>query len=265
MTVLCRVLEVTTSGFYAWCSRGESPRALKDRQLAVETVAAFKQFGGCYGSPRLHREVGAGRHRVARIMRDEGLAARPRRRFCVTTDSSHGDAVAPNLLGRNFASPEPNRIWAGDVTYLPTWEGWLFLAVLLDLHSRRVVGWAMSERNDDSLTLAALQMAVDQRQPGPGLLHHSDRGSTYTSGRYLDALDENQMIPSMSRRGNCWDNAVSESFFSTLDAECSKHQPFRSRAEARRKVSAYILGFYNPTRLHSYLGYMSPMDFERAA
>lgn len=183
----------------------------------------------------------------------------------MTTDSRHGDAVAPNLLGRNFVSPEPNRIWAGDVTYLPTWEGWLYLAVLLDLHSRRVVGWALSERNDDSLTMAALQMALDQRQPEPGLLHHSDRGSTYTSDRYLDLLDKNQITPSMSRRGNCWDNAVSESFFSTLDAECSKHQPFRSRGEARRKVPAYILGFYNPTRLHSYLGYMSPMDFERAA
>jgi transposase InsO family protein len=168
------------------------------------------------------------------------------------------------LVGQNFAVQEPDRIWAGDVTYLPTREGWLYLAVLLDLYSRAVVGWAMSTNNDEQLTLAALQMAIDHRQPAPGLLHHSDRGTTYSSGAYQDALQQHDMVCSMSRKGNCWDNAAVESFFSTLDFECGGRQLFKSHEVARREVADYILGFYNPTRLHSYLGYMSPMEFERA-
>lgn len=170
-----------------------------------------------------------------------------------------------NLLDRKFTADSPDRVWAGDVTFLPTSEGWLYLAVLLDLYSRRVVGWAMSERNDEALTLSALQMAIDQRQPEPGLVHHSDRGTTYASGTYQDVLAKHRMVCSMSRKGNCWDNAVVESFFSTLDIECARGEVFSSRAVARREVTNYILGFYNPTRLHSSLGYVSPMEFERAA
>lgn len=262
---MCKVLRVRTSGFYAWRGREESATATANRQLAVSVSATFKQFKGRYGSPRIHRELQVCRHRVARIMRENGLCARPRRKFCKTTDSDHTWKTPKNLLGRNFEVPEPDRVWAGDVTYLPTREGWLYLAVLLDLYSRKVIGWAMSEHNDEELTLAALQMALDQRQPEPGLLHHSDRGTTYASGTYQDVLAQNDIISSMSRKGDCWDNAVVESFFSTLDIECGNQQVFASRATARREVAEYILGFYNPTRLHSYLGYTSPMEFERAA
>jgi transposase InsO family protein len=263
--VLCKLLQVRTSGFYAWRGRDESMTTKRNRQLAVEVAAMFKEFKGRYGSPRLHRELHVCRHRVARLMRAQRLCARPRRRFCKTTDSDHTWPTPKNLLGRNFEVPEPDRVWAGDVTYLPTREGWLYLAVLLDLYSRKVIGWAMSEHNDESLTLAALQMALDQRQPAPGLLHHTDRGTTYASGTYQDVLEQNEIICSMSRKGDCWDNAVVESFFSTLDIECGNQEVFASRATARREVADYILGFYNPTRLHSYLGYMSPMEFERAA
>lgn len=182
-----------------------------------------------------------------------------------TTESNHGLPTPPNVLDRKFTVEEPNRVWAGDVTYLPTLEGWLYLAVLLDLYSRRVIGWAMSERNDEALTLAALRMAIDQRQPEPGVVHHSDRGTTYASGTYQDELAKRGFVCSMSRKGNCWDNAVVESFFSTLDIECANEQPFSSRSAARREVTDYILGFYNPTRLHSTLGYVSPMEYERAA
>jgi transposase InsO family protein len=259
------VLKVRTSGYYAWRGREESPRAKEDRRLAVEVAAAFKQYKGRYGSPRIHRELHVCRHRVARLMREQRLCARPRRRFCKTTDSNHAWKTPGNLLGRNFEVPEPDRVWAGDVTYIPTQEGWLYLAVLLDLYSRKVVGWSMSTHNDEALTLAALQMALDQRQPEPGLLHHSDRGTTYASGTYQDVLAQNDIISSMSRKGDCWDNAVVESFFSTLDIECANRLVFPSRAIARREITDYILGFYNPTRLHSYLGYMSPMEFERAA
>ena len=259
------MLKVSTSGFYAWCADEDSATTQANVALAVEVRATFGEFKKCYGSPRIGRELGVCRHRVARLMREQGLCARAKRRFCKTTDSDHSWKTPKNLLGRNFASPEPDRVWAGDVTYLPTREGWLYLAVLLDLYSRRVVGWAMSERNDEQLTLAALQMALDQRHPEPGLLHHTDRGSTYASSVYQDVLAQNAIICSMSRKGNCWDNAVSESFFSTLEFECGNRRAFSSQAEARRAVADYILGFYNPTRLHSYLGYMSPMDFERAA
>lgn len=263
--MLCKVLQVRTSGFYAWCTRDESSRTKKNRQLAVDVAATFNQFKGRYGSPKIHRELHVCRHLVARLMRDQGLVARPKRRFCKTTNSEHLWKTPKNLLGRNFEVPEPDRVWAGDVTYLRTCEGWLYLAVLLDLYSRKVIGWSFSTRNDEALTLAALRMALDQRQPAPGLLHHSDQGSTYASNEYQDVLEQNDIIGSMSRRGNCWDNAVVESFFSTLDFECGNQQAFPSREIARREVAEYILGFYNPTRLHSYLGYMSPMEFERAA
>jgi transposase InsO family protein len=257
-------MKVKRSGFYAWCAREASPREVENQRLAVEVAAVFHERKRRYGSPRIHRELGVCRHRVARLMREQGLCARAKRRHCTTTRSLGDWRYPKNLVGQNFAVPEPDRIWAGDVTYLPTREGWLYLAVLLDLYSRAVVGWAMSTNNDEQLTLAALQMAIDHRQPAPGLLHHSDRGTTYSSGAYQDALQQHDMICSMSRKGNCWDNAAVESFFSTLDFECGGRQLFLSREVARREVADYILGFYNPTRLHSYLGYMSPMEFERA-
>jgi transposase InsO family protein len=270
ISTLCRVLQVQRSGFYAWRSREPSSRAKDDLLLSVEVAAVFAEKKKRYGSPRVHRELRKRgrrvcRHRVARLMREQRLKARARRRFVRTTHSNPGLTTAPNLLDRNFTVAAPNLVWAGDVTYLPTREGWLYLAVLIDLHSRRVVGWAMSERNDEGLTLAALQVAIDQRQPEPGLMHHSDRGATYASGAYQDALAKHGFTCSMSRKGNCWDNAVVESFFSSLDIECEHGDLFTSRAAARREVTDYILGFYNPTRLHSTLGYVSPMEYERAA
>ena len=258
-------MQVRRSGFYAWANSDESATSVANRRLAVEVSAAFAESKKTYGSPRICHELHVCRHRVARLMREQGLCARAKRRFCKTTDSDHSWKTPKNLLGRNFTSPEPDRVWVGDVTFLPTHQGWLYLAVLIDLYSRRVVGWAMSATNDENLTLAALQMALDQRQPDPGLLHHTDRGSTYASGAYQDVLAKNEIVCSMSRKGNCWDNAVSESFFSTLDFECGDGRIFISHANARHAVANYILGFYNPTRLHSYLGYMSPMEFERAA
>jgi putative transposase len=267
---LCRVLKVQRSGYYAWLERDESARSMDDRVLAVEVAAVFAESKKRYGSPRIHRELRnrgrhVGRHRVARLMREQRLRARVRRKFVRTTHSNPGLATPPNLLKRDFTAEAPDRVWAGDVTYLPTREGWLYLAVLLDLYSRRVVGWAMSEHNDEALTLAALRMALDQRQPEPGLVHHSDRGTTYASGTYQDELARHGIECSMSRKGDCWDNAVVESFFSTLDIECENGDMFPSRAAARREVADYILGFYNPTRLHSTLGHVSPMEYERAA
>jgi len=263
-------MKVTRSGYYAWLGSEESKHAKEDRLLALEIRSVFEESRRRYGSPRVRHQLRnngkhVGRHRVARLMREQRLCARPRRKFVRTTNSDHSWKTPKNLLDRNFEVPEPDRVWAGDVTYLPTRDGWLYLAILLDLYSRKVVGWAMSEQNDEALTLAALRMALDHRQPEPGLIHHSDRGTTYASGTYQDVLEQNDVICSMSRKGNCWDNAVSESFFSTLDIECGNQQAFASRAVARREVTDYILGFYNPTRLHSYLGYMSPMDFEHAA
>ena len=268
--MLCRLLDVERSGFYAWRSREESDHAVDDRRLALAVRTVFEESQRRYGSPRVFRVlrrqgVCVGRHRVARLMREQQLRARPRRKFVTTTNSKHALPTPPNVVNRNFETKAPDRVWAGDVTYLPTGEGWLFLAVLLDLYSRRVVGWSMSESNDEALTLSALHMALDQRRPSKGLVHHSDRGTTYASGEYQDVLAKHGIRCSMSRKGNCWDNAVVESFFSTLDIECAREKPFSSRSAARRQVVDYILSFYNPTRLHSYLSYRSPMEFERAA
>jgi len=269
VTVLCDVLKVRRSGFYAWRSREESDRAQEDTRLAVEVRAIYREHKGRYGSPRVWRTLRERgrricRHRIARLMREQQLKARSRRRFVRTTDSNHNLPTPPNVLARAFKVPAPNRVWAADVTYLATREGWLYLAVVLDLYSRRVVGWAMSEHNDEPLTLAALRMALTQRQPDRGLVHHSDRGTTYASGTYQDVLARHGVVCSMSRKGNCWDNAVVESFFSSLKFECGDGEPFASRDSVRRQVTDYILSFYNPTRLHSYLGYRSPMEFERA-
>ena len=265
---MCRLLGVRRSGFYAWRKRPESEKSRVDRQLAVEVRSAFEENRRRYGSPRIHVELRAkgrlvGRHRVARVMRAQHLKARQRRRFVATTDSTHQFRVAPNLLHRNFEASAPNKVWAGDVTFISTAEGWLYLAVLIDLFSRRVVGWAMSDKNDEALTSKALQMAIDQRAPARGLIHHTDRGTTYASTEYQDLLLRNGLQCSMSRKGNCLDNAVAESFFSTLKTECTAAMTFRSRDDARQIVFEYVAGFYNPARRHSTIGYMSPMEFER--
>jgi transposase InsO family protein len=230
-------------------------------------VAAIAESRGRYGSPRVHAELRergqrTARKRVARLMRAAGLCAREPRRFRSTTDSEHGMAIKGNLLARRFAVPSPNSGWVTDITYLWTLEGWLYLAVILDLFSRRVVGWALSERLERGVALNALQMALTDRQPPQGLLHHSDRGSQYASREYQQLLAEHGVLSSMSRKGNCWDNAVAESFFATLKLELVYQSHWRTRTQARSEVFEYIELFYNRQRRHSALGYLCPNEFE---
>jgi putative transposase len=265
---LCRVLGVGRSGYYAWCDRPESEHARADRRIGVDVRTVFESSKRRYGSPRVHAELQAqgrpvGRHRIARLMRVQGLQARRRRKFVSTTNSKHGLPVAKNIVARQFEAPARDHVWVGDVTYIATLEGWLYLAVLLDLFSRRVVGWATSDRNDEALTLTALHMALEEREPPSGqLTHHTDRGTTYASTEYQDVLQKRGIKCSMSRKGNCWDNAVAESFFSSLKTEGLATLTFPSRAAARRAVFEYIAAFYNSTRRHSTLNYQSPMEFE---
>jgi putative transposase len=267
---LCRVLDVSASGFYAWRRRPEPTRALSDAQLAVEIAAEHKRSRGIYGSPRVHLELRArgvrvGRKRVERLMRKNGIKGRQKRRFRRTTDSKHAQPIAPNVLDRNFDPKRPNEAWAGDVTYIATAEGWLYLAVLLDLFSRRVVGWAISDTNDRVLALEALNQALRSRHPRRGLVHHSDRGSPYASDEYRAALADAGVVASMSRTGDCWDNAVAESFFATLRAEHLDHERYGTRTEATMSIGDYIEGFYNPQRRHSHVGNISPIEFELRA
>jgi len=266
--VLCRVLQVARSGFYAWLRRRPSRRAGANEQLRVAIRAAHHQSRGTYGSPRVQRELvaqgfEAGRNRVARQMRSMGLVARRPKRFRRTTDSSHDHPVAANVLNRDFAVEGPNQAWVTDITYLWTREGWLYLAVVLDLFARRVVGWAMAEHLRTSLALEALHMALGRRLPQPGLVHHSDRGCQYASEAYRTALTRHGILCSMSRKGNCWDNAVAESFFSTLKIELVHRSTWTDRATARLAVAEYIECFYNSERRHSTLDYRSPAEHEK--
>ncbi len=268
VTVLCRTLAVSRAGFYAAQARPPAARARADNRLAVEIVAIHGESRQRYGSPRVHAELrargqGVSRKRVARLMRHQGLAARRRRRFRVTTDSTHPFPVAANVLARRFAARAPDVVWVTDITYIPTGEGWLYLAVLLDLCSRAIVGWAMSDRITRQLTLDALGMALARRQPPRGLLHHSDRGSQYASGDYQTQLTRHGVVGSMSRRGDCWDNAVAESFFATLKVELVHDTLWPTRAAARTALFDYIEVFYNQQRRHSSLGFLSPLAFER--
>jgi transposase InsO family protein len=266
--VLCRVLGVSRAGFYAAQGRPVARRAREDARLAVQIAAIHRASRRRYGSPRVYAELRAqgqrtSRKRVARLMRRAGLAAHRRRAFRVTTQSQHPHPVAPNRLARQFTAPAPDRIWVTDITYLATVEGWLYLAVVLDLFSRRVVGWATSDRLGEGVALEALGMGLARRRPPPGLLHHSDRGSQYASAEYGAILTGHGMERSMSARGACWDNAVAESFFATLKIELDHPGAWPTRAEAHRAVFDYIELFYNPERRHSTLGYLSPLAFER--
>lgn len=272
LALMCRVLEVSRSGFYAWRRRGPSERARQEEKLRQAVRRVFRESHGRYGSPRLLRELraqgmGTSKRRVERLMREEGLRARPRRRFVVTTDSGHRDEVAGNQLDRRFAVEAvegPDRVWVSDITYLWTAEGWLYLAVVLDLGTRRVVGWGMGATLETRLVLDALRMALRRRRPRPGLLHHSDRGSQYTSAAYRAALAAAGLAASMSRRGDCWDNAVAESFFATLKWELVRRSRWATRAQARTAVFEYIEAWYNGRRRHSSLGYVSPAEYELA-
>jgi putative transposase len=267
VATMCRVLGVSPSGYYAYKSRPPSKRVAGDARVAAEIAAAHKASRGIYGSPRVHRELQAkgfkvGKKRVERLMTEKGLRGRSKRRFVRTTDSKHDNPIAPNVLERRFEASTPNEAWVGDVTYIATAQGWLFLAVLLDLFSRRVVGWATSDTNDRALALAALDQALQTRHPRPGLVHHTDRGSPYASDDYRTALTQRGIVASMSRTGDCYDNAVAESFFASLKAEWVDHEAYADHDGSRASIGEYIDRFYNPTRRHSHLGYVSPIEFE---
>jgi putative transposase len=266
--VTCRVLRVSRSGYYAWVGRPESDRARENRRLLVLIKVAHKKSRETYGSPRVHQQLvkdgeRCGEARVAKLMAANGMRAQQKRKFVVTTDSKHEHPVAENVLDRRFEVSEPNKVWGSDITYIPTGEGWLYLAGVLDLGTRSAVGWSMADRMESSLVSEALEMAYRRRLPDTGLLHHSDRGSQYASQDYQDMLCHYGMEISMSRKGDCWDNAVVESFFATLKRELIYRRKFRTLEEARRAIFEYIEVFYNRERLHSSLGYMSPADYEK--
>jgi putative transposase len=269
--LMCRVLVVSAAGFYAWLTRAPSARAIADERLMLNIRVAHAQSDGTYGAPRIQRDLrddglAVGTKRVARLMRHAGLVGEPgHRRGPRTTDSAHADPVAPNVLARQFAINgvrRLDRVWVSDLTYVPTREGWLYLAVVLDLGSRRVVGWAMGPSLEVGLALAALRMAIAARRPPTGLVHHSDRGSQYACAEYTAVLTGHGMLASMSRKGDCWDNAVAESFFATLDRELIVRRDWRTRAEARQAIFQYIETWYNRRRRHSTLGYVSPAQYE---
>jgi transposase InsO family protein len=265
---LCATFEVSRSGYYSWRHAKDSLRAQRDRDLQEQITTIHARSRGTYGSPRVTVELceqgeRVGHSRVARLMRARGLQGRQKRRYRVrTTDSRHTEPIAPNHLGAIAPPQRPDRVWVSDITYVPTGEGWLYLAGVLDRCSRYLVGWAMGESLDASLPIAAMRMALEQRRPGRGLLHHSDRGVQYASGPYRELLADHRAIASMSRRGNCYDNAVMESFWSTLKNELIYRRDFATRAEARTAIFDYIEGFYNRCRRHSALGYKSPLAYE---
>jgi putative transposase len=269
---MCRVLEVSRAGYYAWRDRRPSRRAEADIELRAAIETAYQRSRGYYGSPRIHTQlrrsgVLCARKRVARIMRQHGFVGKKRRQFRLRrADSRRTYAASPNLLARKFdpASVAPNSVWIGDITYIPTFEGWLYLAVVLDLHSRAVIGWAMDAVRDAAIVIDALTMAIAHRRPDRGTVFHSDRGSQYGCDAFRVVLAEHHFVQSMSRKGDCWDNAVAESFFATLKLELVEGARFPTRTAARAATFEYIEVWYNRQRLHSTLGFAAPADFERA-
>ena len=263
----CRVLGVSASGYYAWCSRQPSQRQKTDMVLLAHIRAGFSASRETYGSPRMAAELQAqgidvGRHRVARLMRDNGLKALQKRRFKKTTDSDHKGPVAPNILEQDFSATGPDQKWGVDISYVWTTEGWLYLAIVLDLYSRRIVGWATSDRLKQDLALTALKRAIALRRPPRGVVHHSDRGSQYCAREYQKLLKANGFILSMSAKGNCYDNAMVETVFKTIKSEMVWRTIFQTRQQAEIAIGLYIEAFYNPKRRHSALGYQSPVQFE---
>ena len=264
---MCNLLNVSRSGFYAWKKRPESSRSRQNRALEDRIRLLHANSHGIYGVPRIHRDlndagVRCGKNRVARIMRNAGIRSRTKKKFKATTNSKHSFPVAPNLLDQKFTVEAPDRVWVGDITYIWTNEGWLYLAVVLDLYNRQVVGWAAASRINRQLAINALQAALGKREPGHGLLHHTDRGSQYASSDYQKILKEHGMICSMSRKGNCYDNAVAESFFARLKSEWVNHNRYLSRKEAIQSLFYYIEIFYNRKRRHSFIEYATPQEYE---
>jgi putative transposase len=264
---LCLMLGIKRNSFYAWKKRKPSQRE-QDNQALIEHIRRIhKKYRKTYGSPRVYvqlkkQEISCSKKRVARLMRQDGLKGQRKYRKVITTNSKHSFPVAPNVLNREFQAEKPNQKWVSDITYIPTDEGWLYLAGILDLFSRKIVGWATSDLIDATLVEKALRMALYQRGPGRGLLHHSDRGSQYASHQFRNILADNQILVSMSGKGNCYDNAAMESFWGTLKNEWVNYQKYQTRSQARTDIFSYIEGFYNTVRLHSTLGYLSPAQFE---
>ncbi len=269
--LMCRVLKVTRSGYYASLTREPSERARRKERLRLEVRAIHRATKERYGSPRIHTDLQergerVSRKQVARLMREDGLKGKKRRRYRTTTQSNHGHPVAENVLDRKFAVAEiegPDRAWVADITYVPTREGWLYLAVVIDLASRLVVGWSMGETLESSLAIDALEMALQRRRPKKGLLHHSDRGVQYASYEYRALLEAHEAVASMSRKGNCWDNAVAESFFATLEIELIQDADWHRPAEARPEIFEFIEVWYNRMRRHSSLEYATPAAFDK--
>jgi putative transposase len=268
--LMCRVLDVSPGGYYDWRGRPVSPRAQRLVPLVQAIRAIHRDVKARYGSPRMHAELVAtgkpcSRRTVAKLTRRHGISTKTGRKFCVTTDSNHDHPVAENILNRQFEPTAADRAWTADITYIPTGEGWLYLAAVEDLHSRKIVGWSMSSKIDSRLVVDALGMAVSQRLPGAGLVAHSDRGSQYASEHCQGLLTRHGIICSMSRRANCWDNAPMESFFASLKKELVHGETYATKEEARASIFEYIEVFYNRVRRHSSLGYKSPTEYERAA
>jgi len=269
VTVMCQALGVSPQGFYAWRCRPRSEQEQRRDALLAHIQAAHAEVKQRYGSPRIHAELQAQGvpccvNTVAKLMRDNGIRAKTARKFRNTTDSNHPYPVADNILSRDFEAQGPNERWVTDITYIPTREGWLYLAVVEDLYSRMVVGWSMADHMESRLVVDALEMAVQRRFPGEGLLSHSDRGSQYASEHYQRLLAKHGIECSMSGVGQCWDNAPMESFFASLKKELVHHEDYQTRAEARASIFEYIETFYNPKRRHSSLGYLSPVEYEQA-
>jgi putative transposase len=268
VTRMCDMMNVSQSAYYDWLKRPESARSIEDRRLGEEVKKIHKKSRKTYGTRRIRQELvedgeAVSRKRIGRLMKQQGLESKSRRKFKATTNSNHDRPVAPNLLDREFLVDQPDTVYAGDITYIPTDEGWLYLAILIDLYSRAVVGWAMSDRMTAQLANDALMMAVWKRKPPKGLMLHSDRGSQYASGLYQKTIKDHDFVCSMSRKGNCWDNAPSESFFHTLKTELTHHRRYQTREEAKQEIFEYIEVFYNRQRRHSTIGYQTPLGYEK--
>jgi transposase InsO family protein len=266
---MCQLLDVSQSAYYDWLKRPESVRSLEDKRLGEKVRESYEKSRKIYGARRIVKDLiddneVISRNRVARLMKQQGLESKSKRKFKATTNSNHGRPVAENLLDREFIVERPDSVYAGDITYIQTDEGWLYLAVLIDLYSRAIVGWAMSERMPAELVNNALMMAICKRKPAKGLMVHSDRGSQYASELYQKTIKDHGFICSMSRKGNCWDNAPSESFFHTLKTELIYHRRYQTRQKAKQEIFEYIEVFYNRQRRHSTIGYQTPLDYDNA-
>ena len=261
------MLDVSRKAYYAWSKKPLTARQIRDKELLVHIKEIYRMSRRTYGSPRVHDDlkklgIKCSRKRVERLMKENGLVSIHKKKFVVTTNSKHNLPVAPNILSRRFYADRPNQVWVADITYIPTREGWLYLAAIVDIYSRKVVGWAMDERMTSDLVIKALNMAIYQRRPGKGLIHHSDRGCQYAGNLYQNILKKHGIICSMSRKGDCWDNAVMESFFHTLKTELVSHRRYQLRRQAKREIFEYIEVFYNRFRSHSSIGYVSPDFYE---